>query len=180
MTCSSCGNALDSIDYKGIEINTCKSCGSMWFDRDELRQVKDREEKIVSWLDTDLFSDPSLFKANPVARKCPRDGIQLYGIVYDNTGVTVDICDTCQGVWLEKGEFQKIVAYLKDEVLNKKAGEYLAAFAKEAEELAIGSEPLGSELADMGMVAKLLSFRIAAQWPGIEDVLQALRASLLK
>jgi Zn-finger nucleic acid-binding protein len=38
---------------------------------------------------------------------CPNDGTALRGI--DRSGVHVDACPTCRGVWLDRGELDKIV-----------------------------------------------------------------------
>jgi Zn-finger nucleic acid-binding protein len=38
---------------------------------------------------------------------CPNDGSALRGI--DRSGVHVDACPTCRGVWLDRGELDKIV-----------------------------------------------------------------------
>jgi len=36
--------------------------------------------------------------------KCPRCGIDL--IAHDHKGVTIDQCDNCGGMWLDKGELE--------------------------------------------------------------------------
>jgi uncharacterized protein len=38
---------------------------------------------------------------------CPNDGTALRGI--DRSGVHVDACPTCRGIWLDRGELDKIV-----------------------------------------------------------------------
>ncbi len=38
---------------------------------------------------------------------CPRCGSQLVG--RNHLGVTVDVCDSCHGVWLDNGELQALV-----------------------------------------------------------------------
>ena len=38
---------------------------------------------------------------------CPNDGTVLRGI--DRSGVHVDACPSCRGVWLDRGELDKIV-----------------------------------------------------------------------
>lgn len=44
--------------------------------------------------------------------QCPRCGMLLNEIA--KAGVLVDVCDRCHGVWLERGELDKIVARLRE------------------------------------------------------------------
>lgn len=39
--------------------------------------------------------------------KCPIDGTQL--VMADRAGVEIDYCPTCRGVWLDRGELDKII-----------------------------------------------------------------------
>lgn len=39
--------------------------------------------------------------------KCPIDGIDL--VITERSGVEIDYCPTCRGVWLDRGELDKIL-----------------------------------------------------------------------
>ena len=39
--------------------------------------------------------------------KCPIDGAQL--VMTDRNGVEIDYCPQCRGVWLDRGELDKII-----------------------------------------------------------------------
>lgn len=39
--------------------------------------------------------------------KCPADGTDL--VIADRSGVEIDYCPTCRGVWLDRGELDKII-----------------------------------------------------------------------
>ena len=39
--------------------------------------------------------------------QCPRDGTELVEI--ERSGVRIDACRTCRGVWLDRGELEKIL-----------------------------------------------------------------------
>ena len=39
--------------------------------------------------------------------QCPIDGTQL--VMTDRQGVEIDYCPTCRGVWLDRGELDKII-----------------------------------------------------------------------
>lgn len=39
--------------------------------------------------------------------QCPIDGTQL--VIADRSGVEIDYCPKCRGVWLDRGELDKII-----------------------------------------------------------------------
>jgi Zn-finger nucleic acid-binding protein len=39
--------------------------------------------------------------------KCPIDGTAL--VITDRSGVEIDYCPQCRGVWLDRGELDKII-----------------------------------------------------------------------
>ncbi|WP_299030690.1 zf-TFIIB domain-containing protein [uncultured Sulfitobacter sp.] len=39
--------------------------------------------------------------------QCPLDGTQL--VMSDRSGVEIDYCPQCRGVWLDRGELDKII-----------------------------------------------------------------------
>lgn len=44
--------------------------------------------------------------------RCPRCGMVL--VERTRVGVTVDVCGRCRGVWLDRGELEKILAALRE------------------------------------------------------------------
>ena len=55
MECPNCKHELKKIPYNDINLAQCINCGGMWFDKGELRAVKDKEDEFLQWLDVDLF-----------------------------------------------------------------------------------------------------------------------------
>ncbi len=41
----------------------------------------------------------------------------------DRDGVTIDRCDRCRGIWLDRGELEKLVAYARDERGGRPGGD---------------------------------------------------------
>ena len=39
--------------------------------------------------------------------RCPVDGAQL--VMSERSGIEIDYCPTCRGVWLDRGELDKII-----------------------------------------------------------------------
>ena len=48
---------------------------------------------------------------------CPKDGTRLATV--DHHGVTVERCPSCQGLWLDAGELEKIAARERDSWLGR-------------------------------------------------------------
>ena len=44
--------------------------------------------------------------------KCPRCGVLLNELM--KAGVQVDVCDQCLGMWLDRGELEKITARIRE------------------------------------------------------------------
>jgi uncharacterized protein len=40
-------------------------------------------------------------------KNCPNDGVPLMEMV--KNGVTIDVCPECKGVWLDRGELEKLI-----------------------------------------------------------------------
>ena len=55
--------------------------------------------------------------------KCPIDGTQL--VMTDRSGVEIDYCPQCRGVWLDRGELDKII--------ERSAAQQAAPQARQAE-----------------------------------------------
>ncbi len=52
--------------------------------------------------------------------KCPICDIEMR--VSDRDGVEIDYCSQCRGVWLDRGELEKIVARVESQQLREREG----------------------------------------------------------
>jgi len=163
MICPNCKQNLKELEYKEFKIDGCENCGGFWFDRDELRGVKDKEDKFLKWLDIDLWKEEAKIKAKESSKLCPKDGEHLYVVEYGDSGIEVDICQKCEGLWLDGGEFRKIIDYLKDRVNRETVLGYLKDIGEEAKEIFTGPEEFFLELADLLIVMKLFEYRLFAK-----------------
>lgn len=180
MKCPNCTRELKKISYNTIGFNQCINCGGIWFDGDALRDAKDKEDEFLRWLDVDLFSKPEQFTGSYSTMACPRDQEPLYQIFYDNTDIKVDVCRSCQSVWLDKNEYASIIASLKRTMFREDMGQYLKHLEEQIKEVFTGQEDVISELKDAYIVFRLLENRFVSQWPRIEEIIIALRTALLK
>jgi uncharacterized protein len=44
---------------------------------------------------------------------CPNDGAGMQEV--NRNGVLIDVCPQCRGVWLDRGELEKLLSYMQDE-----------------------------------------------------------------
>jgi uncharacterized protein len=44
---------------------------------------------------------------------CPNDGGGMQEI--NRNGVLIDVCPTCRGVWLDRGELEKLLSYMRED-----------------------------------------------------------------
>ncbi len=165
MKCPTCEEKLEEVKFHGIKVDSCPSCHGKWFQKNELHRAKDRKEETLDFMDVDLWEKEENFKLCENDRICPSCEVPLYDVNYGDSDVKVDICNLCEGVWLDDGEFKKIVHYLKDEAGDKIMNDYARTLLEETSEVFLGPEPLREEVSDLLTVLGLLKYRIAGRHP---------------
>ncbi len=174
MKCPKCNDInLEEIKINGIRVDRCKNCGGLWFDRDELKIVRDHRDRNLSWLDFDLWKDTDKLMVSGRS-DCPRDGKPLFKIKCKNTNVLVDICLDCQGIWLDKDELDKIISALKEKINSETVPEYLNDLGSEVKELIVHPGQAEIELRHIMILMKLLEYRFLAQHPKISEITSVL------
>ncbi len=107
MNCPRCDEGLAAESQAGLELDRCSTCGGVWLDKGEDEALTRPEEKAlaehVAGLDSWAGVDDS-----PLIR-CPRCAGVMKREIYAASRVEIDRCDC--GVWLDKGELEKIAAY---------------------------------------------------------------------
>lgn len=175
MHCPNCKNGLsEKLNIGAVEINKCPKCRGLWFDKDELRKAKDEKAGDAIWFDVDLWKDGGEFQPSESVRNCPACNIALYEIGYGDSGIRIDACKKCYGIWLDRGELQKIVDYVKEKSDRELLNNYLQSLMEEAKEVFVGPENMRSEIVDLVMVLKLFKYKFAAQHPTLIKVLSGL------
>ncbi|MEW6280865.1 MAG: DUF5685 family protein [Candidatus Eremiobacterota bacterium] len=104
MTCPSCGAGLKARPAGPVDVDVCTACGGVWLDRDELRTLARR--RVPDWL-TKVVEPTATAFVPEGQRQCPRCSRRL--TVADSRGVHVDLCQACQGVWLDRGELNRLL-----------------------------------------------------------------------
>jgi Zn-finger nucleic acid-binding protein len=182
MKCPDCHLELRQTDYHKIQIDECPQCLGRWFDRNELRKAKDRTDEDLRWLDFDPFARTA--EASPATAKgrlCPHCSVGMGVIAYETSGVLIDKCGSCHGIWLDHGEFEKIVKHLEDEVSSETAAQYRKDAEKQFAQIVTGPEGPISELRDFFAVLNLLEMRSGVEHPKLAAAVERIyEASPLK
>jgi len=174
MKCPICKVNLKETVFYGVGVDYCPQCLGIWFELDELRQAKDEKDKNLNWLDISLWQDEKKFKISKNKKICPRCSTPLYSLNYGDSNIEVDVCNVCKGVWLDRGEFKKIIDYLKkkgeDEVLKN----CFKNVIKEGLEVFMGPETFREELGDFLTILKLFNYKFATKYPTISKIISSL------
>ncbi len=174
MQCPDCGIDLTAVAYRGVLIHECGGCRGRWFEREELRKAKDRTDDDLRWLDFYPFEATNKLAVPSQGKHCPRCAIEMSSLTYDKSRVVVDRCTKCVGVWLDHGEFEKIIRYLEHIVLTESAAGYARDAVKQFAQIATGPKGPVAEARDFFAVLKLLEFRIAVEHPKLADAAQTI------
>lgn len=174
MICPTCKKQLSKTTFRNTDIDYCDSCFGLWFEEDELRLAKDKKDENINWLDIDLWQDNSKLKVSCCNRFCPKCRLPLYEVEYGDSGIKIDICNICRGVWLDRGEFKKIIDYLRKKAGYEILNNYTKNLVQELGEVFVGPETLKEEIADLLTVLKLLNYKLITQYPKIAGIISGL------
>lgn len=103
MKCPKC-KTHDLIEKKvknsALTLDRCNKCEGMWFDKGELALVLRKKASTH-------ISIPKISLRNENCR-CPRCEEGMYEFCYPETAVFIDMCEKCQGIWLDAKEWTEI------------------------------------------------------------------------
>lgn len=188
MTCPRCDKKLEEAIFHNTGVDYCPQCLGIFFEEDELRQAKDERDRDLRWVDVDLWKDKNKFRINYGIRACPSCRLPLYEVYYifggaknvsssayyGDSGVVVDICNVCHGTWLDRGEFKKIVEYLKEQAEYEVLNDYLRVLSQEFWEIFTGPESLKEEALDFLTIFKIINYKLLVQYPHLFNAISNL------
>jgi len=94
----------DAEQTSEIELDQCLSCNGVWFDVKELDQYL--AEKLL------ILNSPKVSNHKKLDKKegtCPRcDQKMVKKPAPKKAGFMVDICEKCQGIWLDSSELDRL------------------------------------------------------------------------
>jgi Zn-finger nucleic acid-binding protein len=109
MKCPRCNNPLKVKNYKGIEVDACDNCESIWLNFEELDQLED------TVLSRDELKGTTVFSTFPSKLACAECGKPMKGFKYRYYDLELDFCDNQHGFWLDKGEEKRVLELMQRE-----------------------------------------------------------------
>ncbi len=111
-----------------IEIDLCRKCHGMWLDKGELEAIQETIEHDYS-KDLNKISD-DVGNAYEMARQkhespvlCPKCDEKMDPHEYGYCSqIIVDVCPSCEGVWLDQGELQALEIFFEKNSPTVKKG----------------------------------------------------------
>jgi Zn-finger nucleic acid-binding protein len=175
MNCPNGHGTLTQRQLETVTVEECAACGGIWFGEDELRRAKDAAAPDANWLELDVWKHGDAVQGVQTDVACPGCGAKLAALTYPPTEVRIDHCPNCQGTWLGRGEFGKLVEAMDREVNVRTVPEYLKAVVTEAREVLTGPESLLSEWKDFSTVLRLIQYRLLTEHQGVAKTLGELQ-----
>ena len=136
MICPKCHVPMIVVEYDDVELDYCLQCEGLWFDSGEIELVgaKSGVEAEESFSTRPASTSEASLKC-PICRK--KMDKRLLG---KKGSVLADVCPACDGLWLDKGELEQVLAQqmddVEDTVKERLATNYLrGAFGKATPEL---------------------------------------------
>lgn len=114
MKCPACDRALTRLEIGPVLLDVCQQgCGGIWFDAEELAKVSQTAPTGKNPA-AEISRDPKL----PVDEERERNCVHCRGVKLERklfslgSGVIMDCCPRCSGLWLDHGELDLIRAEL--------------------------------------------------------------------
>jgi len=106
MRCPKCYYTMQQVDYEGIEVDRCSSCGGIWFDAGEAEVL--RHSKAAAVIDTGSAAEGKAFNMIDQYR-CPRCGGAMERRVDSRQKhIWYEACADCAGSFFDAGEFRDL------------------------------------------------------------------------
>jgi len=95
------------LDWKGIEVDTCVSCGGVWLDAGEVELMAEKAGADPAGLSERLRRGR---RGEQSDRSCPRCGKKMRGLtVCEGNPVELDRCPRGHGIWFDRGELERFI-----------------------------------------------------------------------
>jgi Zn-finger nucleic acid-binding protein len=180
MKCPLCKIEMGKKTGGGVEVDACNKCKGIWFEKDELRKAKDSADKDINWMDFEIWKHKDKFKADPRKLACPKCNLTLVAINYGHTNIEIDYCPTCAGIWLDRGEFEKIIESLTEELITKSFSDYIKDSLVEAKEIVTGPESFLSEWKDFTTILHMMELRMFVEHPKLLEMVNTVQRIPIK
>ncbi len=101
LACPKCNSYMFPALKRRVQIDCCANCSGVWLDKGELATIYNTP--------LDMPREGQEAVSEPTSYHCPRCGGALSEQFYSSQDtLLVDVCEECKGVYLDKGELDKI------------------------------------------------------------------------
>ena len=118
--CPSCGAALTPVDYEGVRILACGSCGGRWVSTANVARIVARREVTFTAAQRALAEDLAArgielrkaaargaLRALEALRPCPTCGAPMIRRLYSyDFSIDIDYCARCDSFWFDRDELE--------------------------------------------------------------------------
>ncbi|MBN2723070.1 MAG: zf-TFIIB domain-containing protein [Deltaproteobacteria bacterium] len=116
---------IDNVEMKkviyeaDVEIDQCEVCGGVYLDAGELEAIQDaRENDYSDYLERETESwdrnSERIRQSEEALYVCPGCGDNMIKKEYaSHSGIQIDICPECRGIWLDAGELQELEIFFE-------------------------------------------------------------------
>ena len=167
--CPTCGVGLDRYSIHGMEFEGCPKCHGMWLVKDELRKLKNKvNDGQLHWLNAEIdhLEKTGVINSSRTCPKCPSR--MLVSVVFGHSGLVIDWCPACHGIWLDRGEFDSIINYLRDEATAATSGEIGREIVKDLKATVTGGpESRMAELGDTAAAVEAFANAVIFEHPAL-------------
>src|ERR1017187_3816457 len=115
MKCPRCKSVLVKTEYDGVTIEVCPDCKGEWLFTGELQKIVEHHDEVftpkeiasLSAVNKEIFTPE---KDDHDELNCPAcENVQMEHFNYgDTSGIILHKCTKCDGIWMDKGELNKI------------------------------------------------------------------------
>jgi len=133
-TCPRCLAALTPAHNQHLQVDLCRQCGGVFLDQGELARIVRKSPDDLEHLEH--LAAPAATLVTDAGRglmRCPACGTQMESYQYAAcSGITLDCCPACSGIWADDGELGAISDHLArgHEVLAAYAGRYASVLTE--------------------------------------------------
>lgn len=120
MKCPADGAELRTAPYEAdIQVDSCAACGGVWLDVGELERIEATVEKdyreALKQVPRDTINALEMARQQAAPdRQCPRCDRRMekreHGFC---SQIIVDVCPSCRGVWLDRGELAALEVFFE-------------------------------------------------------------------
>lgn len=170
LSCPRCDEPLQGLKLGATTVHECGACGGLWMAPDALQRLCDAREEHAGVVATLAAHAPTATASPDTVRyiPCPRCRKLMNRVNFaHSSGVVMDVCKT-DGVWLDRGELQRIVDFVEHgglETAREHEKEQLADERRRLDAARAASAASAASLSDLQSAAIGARLRTTADTP---------------